>query len=514
VDTLLPLLVVIPIGAAFLVPVVAAFRPARTCAFIAVVCTAAILALSIATFFADESRALVWLGGYDGGATGQSAVGIAMVCDGLTRLMLLIVNTVCLLAMVFSVSYMTRYAKPTLYYSLSLLMIGGMNGVVLSGDIFNIYVFLEVAAVASYALVDFGSGSHGSEELEASFKYLVLSAVASAFILLGIGIVYNVSGTLNLAAISTVLHSGGMTRPLWLALGLFLSGFGLKAAMVPFHAWLPDAHPSAPAPVSAMLSGVLIKATGVYVIARFVFNVFGPSAAVGTVLMTLGAASMLVGVLLAVHQWDFKRLLAYHSISQMGYVMLALGVGAWATANDMPAVAGLAVFGAIYHMMNHAIFKSLLFLCAGSVVFGTGTRDLHDLGGMRRMMPVTSACTRVAALSISGVPPFNGFFSKLLITIAVVWSGHYLLGGLTVLVSFLTLLSFTKVQRYLIEGDTPAELEDTKESPTLMLVSMAVLAGLCLAAGLLLPLYMDSILQPAADALTNGPGTTTALVGG
>jgi len=511
VDTLLPLLVAIPLGAAFLVPVVAAFRPARTCAFMAVVCMAVLLGLSVTTFFADEPRGLVWLGGYDGGATGASAMGIALVCDGLTRLMLLFVNLVCLLSMLFSVSYMSRYAKPALYYSLSLLMISGMNGVVLSGDIFNIYVFLEVAAVASYALVDFGSGS---EELEASFKYLVLSAVASAFILLGIGIVFNMSGgTLNLAQIQQVLHADGMSAPLWLALGLFLAGFGLKAAMVPFHAWLPDAHPSAPAPVSAMLSGVLIKATGVYIIARFVFNVFGASTAVGTVLMTLGAASMLVGVLLAVHQWDFKRLLAYHSISQMGYVMLALGVGAWASAKGMPDVAGLAIFAGIFHMMNHALFKSLLFLCSGSVVYGTGTRDLHDLGGMRRAMPVTSACTRVAALSISGVPPFKGFFSKLLITIAVVWSGHYLLGGLTVLVSFLTLLSFSKVQRYLIEGDTPKALEDTKESPVLMLVPMVILAALCLAAGVLLPLYMGSILQPAADALSAGVNETTSLVG-
>jgi len=505
VDILLPMLVALPIGAAFLVPVVAAFRPARTCAVIAVACTAGILVLSVATFF--EPDALVWFGGYDGGATGESAMGISMVCDGLTRLMLLIVNIVCMLAMWFSVSYMSRYAKPALYYSLSLLMIAGMNGVVLSGDLFNIYVFLEVAAVASYALVDFGSGS---EELEASFKYLVLSAVASAFILLGVGIVFNMSGTLNLAQIGIVLRDGGMSAPLWLALGLFLAGFGLKAAMVPFHAWLPDAHPSAPAPVSAMLSGVLIKATGVYVIARFVFNVFGPSTAVGIVLMTLGAASMLVGVLLAVHQWDFKRLLAYHSISQMGYVVLALGTGAWAAANDMPDVAGLAIFAGVYHMMNHALFKSLLFLCSGSVVYGTGTRDLHSLGGMAHAMPVTSACTRVAALSISGVPPFNGFFSKLLITIAVVWSGHYLLGGLTVLVSFLTLLSFSKVQRYLIEGDTPKALEGTKESPMPMLVPMVIMAGLCLAAGLLLPLYMRSILQPAADALNTQQTTMKA----
>jgi multicomponent Na+:H+ antiporter subunit D len=224
--------------------------------------------------------------------------------------------------------------------------------------------------------------------------------------------------------------------------------------------------------------------------------------------------SMLVGVLLAVGQWDFKRLLAYHSISQMGYVVLALGVGAEAEVADRSVLAGIAVFAGVFHMMNHALFKSLLFLCSGSVVYGTGTRDLRMLSGMGQRMPVTRACTRVAALSISGVPPFNGFFSKLLITIAVVWAGHYLLGALTVLVSFATLLSFTKVQRYLIQGAPRAEHELVRESPLPMTLSMGVLAVLCLASGLLLPLYKDVILEPAAGALITGVTYAVSVFGG
>ncbi|NIM31020.1 MAG: NADH/ubiquinone/plastoquinone (complex I), partial [Pseudomonas stutzeri] len=208
---------------------------------------------------------------------GKSITGIPMVCDGLTRLMLLVVSVVAFTAMLFSVSYMRPYTKLHLYYSPIMLMIAGMNGIVISGDLFNIYVFLEVAAVASYALVGFGVES---EELEASFKYLVLSAVASGFILIGVAIIYNLRGTLNLAQIADYMQAGEVNDAVWLAIGLFLAGFGLKAAMVPFHAWLPDAHPSAPAPVSAMLSGVLIKASGVYVVARLVFNVLGVSSAV------------------------------------------------------------------------------------------------------------------------------------------------------------------------------------------------------------------------------------------
>jgi len=510
VENVLPLLVVIPLGAAFLIPVVGFLKPGRFCAPIALASVAALVVLSLATF-AGEPVVVAWIGGWKGTTDPGSVTGIAMVCDGLTRLMLLVINVISLAAILFSVSYMRRYTTVCLYYAPIMLMIAGMNGVVLSGDLFNIYVFLEVAAVASYALVGFGVES---EELEASFKYLVLSAIASGFILMGVGIVYNLTGTLNLAQIVNVLKETDANRAVWLAMGFFFAGLGLKAAMVPFHAWLPDAHPSAPAPVSAMLSGILIKATGVYVLARISFNVFGSSEAASTVFIALGIASMLVGVFLAVGQWDFKRLLAYHSISQMGYVVLALGVGLEAISRGSHTVGALAVFGGLFHMMNHAIFKSLLFLCSGSVVYGTGTRDLHQLGGMGKNMPVTSACTRIASLSISGVPPFNGFFSKLLITIAVVWAGHPVLGALTVLVSFMTLLSFTKVQRYLIEGEVSKDHEMVKESPLPMLASMVLLAVLCLGAGLLLPVYRSGLLDPASEALTNGIAYAISVLGG
>jgi len=448
---------------------------------------------------------------------GKSVVGIAMVCDGLTRLLLVVISVVSFAAILFSLSYMRTYTQVHLYYSPLMLMIAGMCGIVVSGDLFNIYVFLEVAAVASFALVGFGVES---EELEASFKYLVLSAVASGFILLGIGIVYNLRGTLNLAQIAEFTQFAERNDAMWLAMAFFLAGFGLKAAMVPFHAWLPDAHPSAPAPVSAMLSGVLIKASGVYVLARLVLNVMGASTAVAYTLMTMGMLSMVVGVFLAVGQWDFKRLLAYHSISQMGYVVLSLGVGVEVLARQRAmtvqwqSVAFLAIFGGLFHLANHAAFKSLLFLCSGSVVHRTGTRNLKELGGLRDRMPWTSLFTRIGSLSISGVPPFNGFFSKLLIVIAVVWAGHWVLGALTVLVSFMTLLSFTKVQRYLIEGDLPPRLHDVRESPAPMLLAMGVLAVLCLGLGLLLPLYGGVLLTPATNHLMQLAGYAKSVLGG
>ena len=445
---------------------------------------------------------------------GKGVTGIAMVCDGLTRLMLVVISIVSLAAILFSLSYMRDYTKLHLYYSPIMLMIAGMIGIVVSGDLFNIYVFLEVAAVASYALVGFGVES---EELEASFKYLVLSAVASAFILLGVAILYGLQGTLNLAQIADILETAGPNNAMWLGLGFFVAGFGLKAAMVPFHAWLPDAHPSAPAPISAMLSGLLIKASGVYVIARLVFNVLGGGVPVAYVMMTLGAASMLVGSLLMWGQWDIKRLLAYSSISHMGVIMLALGVGAEALARGESgsAIAGLAVFAAVFHLLNHAAFKSLLFLCSGSVVRSTGTRDIREAAGIGRVLPCTGFLTRIGALSISGVPPFNGFFSKLLVVIAIVWAGHWFLGLVMVTTSLITLLAFIKVQRYLLDTEPSESTAQREESPLPMLAAMTILAILCVGLGLFLPLYGKVLLAPAASTLTGGlTGYATSVFGG
>ena len=187
-------------------------------------------------------------------------------------------------------------------------MLAGMHGVIMTGDLFNLFVFLEIASIASYALVAFGTEA---EELEASFKYAIMGSVASSFILLAIALTYGYTSTLNLADISLVLSQKGGGFLITFVSVLFLVGFGLKAALVPFHAWLPDAHPSAPAPISAMLSGVLIKTLGIYAIIRIFFNVFGTAhTPILSILMFLGVLSMLVGVILALSQWDFKRLLA------------------------------------------------------------------------------------------------------------------------------------------------------------------------------------------------------------
>jgi multicomponent Na+:H+ antiporter subunit D len=496
-ENLLPLFVAIPLAGGFLMPVLGRFfGPGRSSAILPILMVAGVGVLAVRlVLLPDAQTPPYWMGAWD------FPIGVSLVADGLSKLVVLLVALISLLVLVFSMDYMTHYTNPGLYYGLFLLLLAGMNGVVLAGDLFNLFVFLEVAGIASYALVAFGTEA---DELEAAFKYLVLGSIASTFVLVAIAIVYNVTGHLNLAKIAEALRAGGgLTVPVYLAAAFLLMGFALKAALVPFHAWLPDAHPSAPAPISAMLSGLLIKACGVYVLFRLVFSVFAGAEVFGIILVVLGTLSMVLGVLMAVGQWDFKRLLAYHSISQMGYVVLAIGAAAVMQARGLDdAVVALALFGGLFHLANHAVFKSLLFLCSGSVEYATGTRQLKLLGGVGRRMPVTGACLRIASLSISGVPPLNGFWSKLVIVLALVLGGFYTLAIITVIVSFVTLLSFAKVQRYVLGGSPSEATARAREAPFAMCFASVVLAVLCLASALLiLPAVRERLVDPAVAVL-------------
>ena len=504
----LPVVVAIPLGFAFLIPVVA--RRAKVLAD--VMANLATLALLVFSVLLLPERGVYAIGGWN------PPIGISWVLDGYGNLMLMVVGLVSFTATLFSVSYMRRYTATHRYYALFLLMVAGMNGVIITGDLFNLFVFLEIASIASYALVAFGCGQ---EELEASFKYLVLGSIGSTLVLMGIAFAYGATGHLNMASISRALSSAPRTPLLALAFVFFVVGFGIKAALVPFHPWLPDAHPSAPAPISAMLSGVLIKALGVYALTRVLFNVIGMSELFGIVLIAIGVLSMTVGVFLAVGQWDFKRLLAYHSISQMGYVILGIGMGGYIlSVGGSPAIAGLAVLGGLFHLANHAVFKSLLFLCSGSIEYGTGTRQLKEMGGLLERMPVTRATCTVASLSIAGIPPFNGFWSKLIIIIAafqasVSYPGFIALAVVTILVSFVTLISFLKVLRYAFLGKLAETMREVRESPVLMSLAMTILAVFCAGMGLLLvPSLRESVLDPAVQALMNGLGYAAVATAG
>jgi multicomponent Na+:H+ antiporter subunit D len=433
---------------------------------------------------------LTWLG---------EPLNVRLMLDGFSLFMLFAVSLVGFAITLFSVDYMDHYGSKANFYALFLVMTAGMNGLLLVTDLFQIYVFLEVAAVASYALVAFGLGH---DELEASFKYLMLSAVASAFLLAGIIIIFGVTGGLDFETVSQGLRSLDARYLVGLCAAFFILGFGLKAALVPFHAWLPDAHPSAPAPISAALSGLLIKVSGVYALTRVFLSVFGLTPALSTVLMYLGLISLVVAAFLALGQTDIKRMLAYSSISQVGYIVLGIGLGT-----------PLGILGGLFHLFNHALAKSLLFLNSGSLQMSTGTRNLNEMGGLGKRMPVTAGTSLVGSLAIAGVPPLNGFWSKLIIIVALIQAGRWAFALVAVLASVLTLWYYLVIQRKAFFGKLNERWQAVKEAPFWMTVSTVLLALLCIVTGIFFAAAINSWVRPAADALVKGAQAVLAPIG-
>ena len=281
---LIPLFIAIPLGVAFILALLGKFKEVVS-DLLAALCA---LGLAILSFVLIGQLKTHGIFVYTVGKW-TPPWGINLVLDGLSLLMLIIINTVAFLVIIYSVSYMKKFTAKSRYYALFLLMLAGMNGVVLTGDFFNLFVFSEIAAISSYALVAFGVEA---EELEASFKYMVMGSIASILILFSVGLLYGLTGSLNMADVGRMIQ-GRRNVLLSFSMTLFLAGFGLKAAVIPFHAWLHDAHPSAPAPISAMLSGVLIKALGVYALMRIFFNVFGMGLQLYWTFMILGCVSMI-----------------------------------------------------------------------------------------------------------------------------------------------------------------------------------------------------------------------------
>ena len=510
-NPLIPLFVVAPLVGAFLIMIIGRFIKEFNKYFTSLI----LLFLTCISFYflftTGENLYVYKVGGWE--PINNVPIGIYMVMDGFTAIVVCIINLIGFLSAFYSISYMKRYTAENYFYALFCLMIAGMNGVVISGDLFNIFVFLEISVISSYALVAFGVEKN---ELEASFKYQVLGALASFLILFGIGFIYWKTKTLNIADIKEAFSNGYDKTYYLFVQVLILSGFGLKAAIIPFHAWLPDAHSSAPSPISAMLSGVLIKAVGIYVIIRLFFNMFAVSEGMAILITTLGTLSMVIGVFLAIGQWDIKRLLAYHSISQMGYVVLSVGIGMILISRGAEhEIAALAIAGGIFHLINHAAFKGLLFLNAGAIEYTIGTRDLKEMGGLARSMPATSATSFVASMSISGIPPFNGFFSKLIIIIAAIMAKFYLLAALAVIVSIITLASFLKFQRYAFFNKSEAKKnQQIKEVPFPMVFSMVVLSIICIILSLLaIPDIRDAVLTPAINILMDPLKYSSTVIG-
>ena len=446
-----------------------------------------------------------WLGNRQ--PAGGFAIGISLEVDALSLFFGLLVATAVFVACLYSFRYMDHDDNVREYYTLFLMLSGGVMGLVLSGDLFNMFIMVEILTFAAVALTAFRNKANGA--LEAAFKYLVVGSMGSSCILVGTVMLYAQAHTLNFAQLSALIP-GNMGTSTKLAFALLLVGFATKSFIVPFHPLAADAHGAAPASISVLISGVLTK-SGLYGIIRICYFLFQSMniGAMQALLVTIGSVSMFVCVTMALAQHDFKRLLAFHSISQIGYVLTAAGL---CTALGMSA--------GLYHAMNHTLFKGLLFLAAGAVLMQTGTTDLGKLGGLSKKMPHTTVLFLIGAASISGIPPFNGFASKWSIYQATylkaVETGNFgflIVTIIALITSILTLASFVKVSQSVFFGQLPKELENVKEVPFGMRFAMSIFAILCVITGLFPNLVTHYLTEPAATAVFHVGDYINAMMG-
>jgi proton-translocating NADH-quinone oxidoreductase chain N len=478
---------------------------------------------------------IVFLGGRLGRGFGQgvallaslvtAAIGVAMVrtvvhgsvlttwhnelrVDGLSALLVLVIGTLGFLTTLYSVRYVEQAdfqqrvgvgsveRRLSVFYGLLLWFLATMTWGCVTNNIIMLWVAVEATTLTSGLLVAF---FWDRRALEAGYKYLMLLTIGITFALLGCVLVYAsaaATGRLDggqALLISEVRNVAGLFPPRTavIAVVFLIIGFGTKAGIAPFHPWLPDAHAEAPTPVSVLLSGVMIK-MALYALARTVGLFFPAWPQLTVFTVALGAFTMVLGIFLALAQDDLKRLLAYSSVSQIGYVLAGVGLGTY-----------LGCFGGLFHLLNHALFKALLFMCVGAVIYATGIRRISELGGLAKRMPITAVSFLVGALAISGFPPFNGFWSKLTVYLALAQSGLWWAAVIAVVTSLLTMVVLVRpVCRVFWSnpaGKSPG-LSEVREVPAYMWIPMLVLASVCLLLGLL-PNLAYPLLDQAASVL-------------
>lgn len=409
--------------------------------------------------------------------------GIAWVADKLNVFIGLIIAGMSSLVAIYSMKYIKE--RRHRFYTLLCLMTAGLLGVCFTGDIFNMYVFFEILSISSYGLVSFFLDENA---IEGAFKYLVMGSLGSSLLLLGITLIYGLTGTLNFADLALKVSH---TQEFMVALGLIIGGFALKAAIIPFHMWKPDAIEGTPISMGAIFA-TASSAIGVYGIMRILF-VFG-MIQLNMILIFLGVVTMFGGALLALVQVNVKRMLAYSSISQIGYVVMAIGFG---------TTAGLT--SGLYHILNNALIEGLLFMGIGCVIYITGNENLDEMGIRNTPLLI---CIGIGVLSMAGVPPLNGFVSKWLILMAS-WEINPLLTMLAITASGITLIYGLKIFFSIFFAQKRSE----GAIPKIMLAPVMLLAILCVIIGIFPQLGLNFV-EPAANALLSQNQYITAVLGG
>ena len=474
------LLIAAPLGLAFAIPLFALFwRGAAKYIPLAALGFNLVISLLLLPRVL-ENPVIVSIGGW------QPPFCINLVAGPVGVLFSAIIALVGLLVSIYALAYIKEGATEK-YHMLYVLLLTGATGVVLTGDIFNLFVFFEILCISSYALVAY-LGERGG--IESAIKYLIQGAVGSSLLLIGIGMLYGQFGTLNMADIAQNIKS---VTPIsvFVSMVLIITGLGVEAAIFPLNAWLPDAHSSAPSSISAILSGIAIE-VGFYAVARVIFTIFGASS-IFLFLAFLGILTLLIGELCAFSQNNIKRMLAYSSIGQIGLILFALAIAT-----------SYGVTGGLFQLVSHAMSKALLFLSVGYMIYRAGSMEISALEGMGKKMPLTCLAFTIGAFSLVGLPPFIGFPSKFLVvraalateeTIFIVLIGLALLGTVIEGAYF-----FRVVQVLYFKGEKSNP--GRKEAPVAALIPMFIFVVLIVIVGIY-PNLVTDILSSAASELLN-----------
>jgi len=419
------------------------------------------LAAAVASLYGQRLEATL--------CSGFLGLPLVLRLDSLSWLFAMAVTSVGCLSVVFSLSYMRGRERTGFFYAMLLLIDAAMLGVVLSGDLLSLFIFWEMMSWSTFLLISF----NGGPALTAGMKYFVMSIVGSLAMLVGVALAYSTFGTLELSSVAAGMSSASSGYVLAVLL-LFGVGFGVKNAVWPFHAWLPPAHSEAPSPFSAVLSGILIK-MGVYGFLLVMYVIVGMSGFLSlgwrllpfhTILSVIAAVTILIPTFIALLQTDAKRLLAWSTVAQAGYIMLGISFGT-----------GLGVAGGTLHFLSHAVFKALLFMVVGAVEYRTkGIRDLNSLGGFIKKMPVTFVAALIGVCGLIGVPLTNGFVSKWLIYKTLILERSPFLAFAALIGTWGTVLYSYKFLHNIFLGQLPKKYEDLKPAPFSMRLPMMILS--------------------------------------
>ncbi len=406
-------------------------------------------------------------------------INFSLYSDGLSWPIALAILLLGTLASIYSIGYMKGERNLHSYYANLILFVAAMYGVVLAADLIEFYVFWELMLIPSYLLISFWGHENAKG---AGYKYIIYTHFGAIFLLISIFMLWFYSGTTNMFEIAAVLHA-----PLWtfqIIIIFMLLGFLIKMGVFPFHTWLPDAHANAPTPISVLLSGVMVS-TGGYALMRFAGFMLPHLQPYAPVMMLLGTVSIIYGGLMALVQTDVKRMFAYSSVSQMGYIMFGAGTLTY-----------FGFIGANYHIFAHALGKGLLFMVAGVMITQMGTRDMRKISGLAKKMPVVATSALIAVFSLAGTPPMAGFISEWTLFAGGIQSGNFMLTAVTLVLSLITASYMLWFIRKVFFGPMSEAVKNVKVPPASMRFAIATLAVLSILFGLF-PGFLLHVMVPA-----------------